>query len=118
MGDRLTGEGIEMLRTVAIMAASAAFLASSFQAQAEISDQRMHDAAAVFHEMMAAGDQGIPSNLLEKAQCVVIVPGLKGRVLGRRRLRKRLCTMPSSQRLDRSGGRHGSGRQLRRADWL
>ena len=77
MGDRLTGEGIEMLRTVAIMAASAAFLASSFQAQAEISDQRMHDAAAVFHEMMAAGDQGIPSNLLEKAQCVVIVPGLK-----------------------------------------
>jgi len=39
--------------------------------------KRLDDAAAVFSEIMAAPDQGIPQELIEKAHCVVIVPDLK-----------------------------------------
>jgi lipid-binding SYLF domain-containing protein len=39
--------------------------------------QRLHEAAAVFSEIMAAPDKGIPQDLLEKAHCIVIVPALK-----------------------------------------
>jgi len=38
---------------------------------------RLSDAATVFSEIMAAPDNGIPQDLLEKAACIVIVPGLK-----------------------------------------
>jgi len=38
---------------------------------------RLSDAATVFAEVMAAPDQGIPLDLLEKAHCIVIVPELK-----------------------------------------
>ena len=37
----------------------------------------MGEAAAVFSEVMATPDKGIPQDLLEKAHCIVIVPGLK-----------------------------------------
>jgi len=39
--------------------------------------RRLDEAAAVFSEVMAAPDKGIPQELLEKAHCIVIVPGLK-----------------------------------------
>ena len=39
--------------------------------------KRLHEAAAVFSEIMAAPDKGIPQDLLEKAHCIVIVPELK-----------------------------------------
>jgi lipid-binding SYLF domain-containing protein len=39
--------------------------------------KRLNEAAAVFSEVMAAPDSGIPQDLLEKAHCIVIVPGLK-----------------------------------------
>src|SRR5450755_4859446 len=39
--------------------------------------QRLDEAAAVFSEIMAAPDKGIPQELLEKAHCIVIVPDLK-----------------------------------------
>jgi lipid-binding SYLF domain-containing protein len=38
---------------------------------------RIADAATVFHEIMSAPDKGIPREILEKAQCVGIVPGVK-----------------------------------------
>src|SRR3984885_3185303 len=38
---------------------------------------RLNDAATVFSEVMDAPDKGIPQDLLEKASCIVIVPGLK-----------------------------------------
>jgi lipid-binding SYLF domain-containing protein len=38
---------------------------------------RLDDAAAVFSEVMAAPDKGIPQELLENAHCIVIVPDLK-----------------------------------------
>src|SRR5271170_6847138 len=39
--------------------------------------QRMQDAAIVLDEVMSAPDKGIPQDLLNRAHCVVIVPGLK-----------------------------------------
>jgi SH3 domain-containing YSC84-like protein 1 len=39
--------------------------------------KRLNEATAVFSEIMAAPDSGIPQDLLEKAHCIVIVPGLK-----------------------------------------
>jgi lipid-binding SYLF domain-containing protein len=39
--------------------------------------KRLSDAAAVFSEVMAAPDKGIPQELLEHAHCIVIVPDLK-----------------------------------------
>ncbi len=39
--------------------------------------KRLAESAAVFSEVMAAPDKGIPQDLLEKAHCIVIVPSLK-----------------------------------------
>src|SRR6476661_10437822 len=39
--------------------------------------KRLEESAAVFSEIMSAPDKGIPDELLEKAQCIVIVPGMK-----------------------------------------
>jgi len=39
--------------------------------------KRLGEAAAVFSEIMAAPDKGIPQDLLGNAHCIVIVPGLK-----------------------------------------
>ncbi|MGD0500626.1 MAG: lipid-binding SYLF domain-containing protein [Bryobacteraceae bacterium] len=39
--------------------------------------KRMGESAAVFSEVMATPDKGIPQDLLDKAHCIVIVPGLK-----------------------------------------
>lgn len=39
--------------------------------------ERLHEAAAVFSEIMAATDTTIPEDLLAKSHCIAIVPGLK-----------------------------------------
>src|SRR5436190_5370981 len=39
--------------------------------------KRLNDAAAVFSEIMAAPDKGIPQEMLEHAHCIVMVPDLK-----------------------------------------
>ena len=39
--------------------------------------QRLEESAAVFSEIMAAPDKGIPEDLLANAHCIVIVPNLK-----------------------------------------
>jgi lipid-binding SYLF domain-containing protein len=39
--------------------------------------KRLDEAAAVFSEVMAAPDKGIPQEMLENAHCIVIVPSVK-----------------------------------------
>lgn len=46
-------------------------------AMAEAPTKRLDAAASVLSEVMSAPDKGIPTNLLAKAQCIVIVPGVK-----------------------------------------
>src|SRR5580704_16774753 len=52
-------------------------IAAAVMASAETSQQRLADSTAVLREMSQASDKGIPQDLLHKAQCVVVVPGLK-----------------------------------------
>jgi SH3 domain-containing YSC84-like protein 1 len=40
-------------------------------------DDRLNDAADLFSEIMGAPDRSIPQGLLDKASCIVVVPGLK-----------------------------------------
>ncbi|HZT28948.1 MAG TPA: lipid-binding SYLF domain-containing protein [Bryobacteraceae bacterium] len=44
---------------------------------AQKAPERLDDAADLFSEIMSTPDKGIPQDLLEKAQCIVLVPGLK-----------------------------------------
>src|SRR6201997_2903711 len=46
-------------------------------AKSNDSVKRLDEAAAVFAEVMAAPDKGIPQDMLANAHCIVIVPGLK-----------------------------------------
>ena len=39
--------------------------------------KRLDESAAVFSEIMATPDRGIPQDLLAKAYCIVIVPSMK-----------------------------------------
>src|SRR5216684_515088 len=43
----------------------------------ESAANRLKTSAEVLTEIMAAPDKGIPQELLEKAECIVIVPGVK-----------------------------------------
>jgi lipid-binding SYLF domain-containing protein len=43
---------------------------------------RLDDAATLFSEIMGAPDKSIPQDLLNKSQCIVLVPGLKKGALG------------------------------------
>src|SRR6516225_7468118 len=55
----------------------AGLCASAFTMFAETAQERLKNATDVFHEIMSTPDKAIPQDLLEKAQCVVIVPGMK-----------------------------------------
>jgi SH3 domain-containing YSC84-like protein 1 len=55
----------------------AALATTALYAQEETPDHRLKTASAVLHEILSAPDKGIPTDLLAKAQCIVIVPGLK-----------------------------------------
>jgi SH3 domain-containing YSC84-like protein 1 len=58
---------------LALSLSSAAFMLQAADTAAE----RLSDATKTFDEIMATPDKGIPQDLLEKANCVVIVPGMK-----------------------------------------
>jgi lipid-binding SYLF domain-containing protein len=63
---------IETAALFTVLAAPAILLG-----QEETPDKRLRNSAATFHEIMAAPDRAIPRYLLERAQCIVIVPGMK-----------------------------------------
>ncbi len=56
---------------------AAVFTIASLHAQEDAPDKRLRHSADVLREIMAAPDKGIPHDLLAKAQCVTIVPGMK-----------------------------------------
>ncbi len=49
---------------------------------AETAQERLADSAQIINEIMATPDKGIPQDLLEKAHCVIVVPGLKQAAFG------------------------------------
>jgi lipid-binding SYLF domain-containing protein len=56
---------------------AASLILSSTAIFADTAQNNLSEAASVFSEIMATPDKGIPQDLLEKAQCIMIVPGLK-----------------------------------------
>lgn len=62
-----------LIRTGFALAVGASLLC----AQDDAPDHRLRRSAEVFHEIMAAPDGGIPHGILDRSQCVVIVPGVK-----------------------------------------
>ena len=61
-----------MMTLTAFLVGNAIFAASNKDV-----DKRLEESAMVLKEVMGAPDKGIPDELLEKAHCVVIVPGMK-----------------------------------------
>ena len=64
------------LRVLTFLAGFAA-VTGLLTAQEETPDKRLRNSAATFHDIMAAPDRAIPRDLLERARCIVIVPGMK-----------------------------------------
>lgn len=60
------------LTHLALLAATSTLLYGASDAP-----KRLDDSATMLTEIMSAPDNGIPQDLLEKAQCVILVPGLK-----------------------------------------
>jgi len=60
-----------------ILALSASVVLAASVLAAETAQERLADSARVFSEVMRTPDKGIPQDLLGKAQCVVIIPGMK-----------------------------------------
>jgi len=56
---------------------AASCLLSATAVFADTAQERLTNATDVFKEIMATPDKGIPQDLLAKAQCIVIVPGMK-----------------------------------------
>ena len=69
-----------MRRTVilALLAMAGSLSIAAFAADREIKvDDRLDASADTLNDMMNASDHGIPHDLLDKAKCVVVVPGMK-----------------------------------------
>ena len=68
-----------MRRTlVAILAIAGCMGTAAFAAEREAKvDDRLDASADTLKDMMRAGDRGVPHDLLDKAHCVVVVPGMK-----------------------------------------
>src|SRR5580658_9356656 len=63
---------------VTILAIAGSMGTVAFAADREVKvDDRLDASADTLMDMMRASDHGIPQDLLEKAKCVVVVPGIK-----------------------------------------
>jgi lipid-binding SYLF domain-containing protein len=63
---------------VAILAIAGSMSTAAFAADRETKvDERLDASADTLTDMMRASDKGIPQDLLNKARCVVVVPGMK-----------------------------------------
>jgi lipid-binding SYLF domain-containing protein len=69
-----------MRKTTIAILATAGFITTTaaFAADRETRvDERLDASAETLHDMMRASDKGIPQDLINKARCVVVVPGMK-----------------------------------------
>src|SRR5689334_2448150 len=66
-----------MRKTIGFLTMTACLFAAPSEKDRKEAAERLTEAATVFGEILHAGDKGIPQDLVDKAQCAVIVPGLK-----------------------------------------
>src|ERR1700726_4148823 len=63
---------------LAVLAITGTVSNAAFAADREIKvDDRLDASAETLTDMMRAADKGIPQDLLDKAHCVVVIPGMK-----------------------------------------
>ena len=62
---------------VCALAIAATSLAANAETDRAKLDERLTNAAAVVHEVMATPDKGIPQSILAGASCVVVIPSFK-----------------------------------------
>ena len=60
-----------------ILTLAVSLCAGGMLLHADTAQERLQDATAMLHEIMNTPDKGIPSDLLDKAHCVVLIPGMK-----------------------------------------
>lgn len=75
----------DLKRGVWVLVIASSMSAAAFAADREIKvDDRLDASAETLTDMMRASDQGIPQDLIDKARCVVVIPGMKkaGFILG------------------------------------
>jgi lipid-binding SYLF domain-containing protein len=66
-----------MRKTIGFLTITACLFAAPTEKSRKEAAERLTAASTVFGEILHAGDKGIPQDLVDKAQCAVIVPGLK-----------------------------------------
>jgi SH3 domain-containing YSC84-like protein 1 len=66
-----------MRKTLGLLGITACLFGAPSQKDKREAAERLTESATVLSEIMSADDKGIPQDLLDKAQCAVIVPGLK-----------------------------------------
>lgn len=66
-----------MRKTIGFLTMTACLFAAPSDKDRRQAAERLTEASTVLSELMKAEDKGIPRDLVEKAQCAVIVPGLK-----------------------------------------
>lgn len=63
---------------IAFLVVAGVYVTATFAADREVKvEDRLDAAADTLTDMMNASDRGIPHDLLDKAKCVVVVPGMK-----------------------------------------
>ena len=90
---------MNLKHSVWVLAFAGSLSAAAFAADREIKvDDRQDASADALKDMMRAFDRGIPHNLLDKARCVVVVPGMKkGRIHLWREVWPRVRGMPPAR---------------------
>jgi lipid-binding SYLF domain-containing protein len=69
---------MNLKRRVWILAIAGSVCTASFAADREIKvSDRLDASVDTLTDMMHASDKGIPQDLMDKAKCVVVVPGMK-----------------------------------------
>jgi len=67
-----------LTRRVLVLAIAGSFSTVAFAADRAIKvDDRLNASAETLTDMMRASDKGIPQDLIDKARCLVVIPGMK-----------------------------------------
>jgi len=68
---------MKLFKTISFVATSLAVCLPVAAQDAKDTAERLKEATTVFHEVTDAPDKGIPADLISRAKCIAIVPGLK-----------------------------------------
>jgi SH3 domain-containing YSC84-like protein 1 len=64
------------MRSISI-AATIVCLSAGLVSAGEKETERLAEAAKTIDEIMATPDKGVPASVFDKAECVVVIPGMK-----------------------------------------